>query len=243
MTRIFFLCLALFLFPGGLQAQSLVINRFISSVDGGGGGGGATYLINQGFEGTGYDNSETWTEAAGTPNEDDTTSPSPIVGSQSLRLDGTSVTQRTDSPSYTATADVWVYLRLNPATLPSSGNNDFLAIRNGTTQLLSAQINASGVLRVNVGANSSPTVSTMSAGTSYHVWIHYVAGTGANAVGSVAFSTDGVKPTAGNAFTSMNTGTSTLSANNVRLTAVAANGGVFVMDRVLVDDASIGDNP
>ena len=102
---------------------------------------------------------------------------------------------------------------------------------------------STGTLRVNVGANSLSTVSTISASTTNHVWIHYVAGSGANAVGSVAFSTDGTKPTSGNNYTEITTGTSTLSANNIRLTSAAANGGVFIMDHVLVDDASIGNSP
>jgi hypothetical protein len=206
-----------------------------------GGGGGPTYLLQENFEGTGYELS--WTEAAGTPDEDYATAPAPLAGSHSLRLDGTSVTQRADSPAFATTTDLWVYMLFNPTTLPGSGNNDFFHIRNSTTQVLAAQLNASGTVRVSVGNNSLSTVSTMSAGTTYHVWVHYIAGSGSNAFGSIAFSTDGTKPTSGNPYTEITTGTSTLGGDNLRLTATATNGGIFIMDKVRADDATIGDNP
>lgn len=57
--------------------------------------GGATVpectglLVCQNFEGTGYDNSETWTSGwNGTPDPDNATSPAPLRGSQSLSIAG-----------------------------------------------------------------------------------------------------------------------------------------------------------
>lgn len=204
-------------------------------------GGGASYLIQESFDANEYDLA--WTEAAGSPNGNASASPAPLEGSESLILDGTSVTERLDSPTFTATADVWVYLLLNPTNRPTSGNNDFLTIRASTTQVLAAQMNSSGQVRVSVGNNSTSTSDGMSAGTTYHVWIHYIGNSGGAAFGSIAFSASGTKPTMGAAFTSINTGPTTASADNIRLTSVAANGGVYLYDKIRVDDADIGDSP
>jgi hypothetical protein len=208
---------------------------------------GATYLINQRFEGTGgaptddgYDNSEVWTESLGTPNEDYTTTI--LQGSESLLLDSSGGTsQRADSPNFTATAHVYGYMRIRINAMPSSGSQSIFTVRNGTTALLDAQLNAAGTLRVDIGANSTLTVTAMSTGTTYHLWWEYQAGSGANAVGNIAFSTDGVRPTSGNQFSGRTDGTATLNANNIRLNAVSAE--VLILDQVLIDDVQIGDNP
>lgn len=204
-------------------------------------GGGATYLVKQDFEGTGYDNSETWSEAAGDPNEDYTGTV--LAGSQSLLLDGTSATQRTDSPTFASTADAWVYMLIRVTDLPSSTENFITLISTGPVGLFSADITSGGNLRVSGSVNSATTVSAMSVDTTYHVWIHYVAGSGVNAVCSVAFSTDGVRPTTGNNFTSVSNGSETASLNFVRLRADTGVTFICIQDKIRVDDALIGDNP
>lgn len=206
-------------------------------------GGGATYLINQNFEGAGYDNSETWTEASGTPNEDYTSTV--LAGSQSLLLDSTgAVNQRVDSPAFAAMTDGWAYMLFHPVTLPAAGNNSFFQLRSSTTLLGQVQINSSGALRVNSGAvSSSYTTSTMSAANTYHIWVHYIDGTGANGFLSVGFSTDGTKPTAGNAYQELTTGTHTADCDNIRVLSDATMARQIILDRILVDDASIGNSP
>lgn len=216
----------------------------ISAVDGqtvASGGGGVTYLLQENFEGTGYE--LVWTEAAGTPDEDYVPTPS-IEGTQSLRLNGTSATQRTDSPTFSATTETWFYARFRPEALPSSGVHDSIVLRNGTTAMCTMGVSSTGTLRVTIAGTSANTVGTMTAGTDYHIWIRWVPGTGANAFGSVGFSTDGTRPTSGNNFVqTAASGTGTLGANNVRLTAPTGAAPIFIYDKLRVDDVTIGDNP
>lgn len=204
---------------------------------------GATYLLTENFEGTGYDETITgsWTESSGTPDEDYATSPAPLAGSQSLELNDAGANERIDSPTYAATADIWLYFLVHFNSLPAA-TETVASFRNSTTEMCSMQITSAGLLRVAMtGGNSVTTVSAMSAGTTYHVWIHYTAGSGANAFGSVAFSTDGTKPTSGNAYTQKTDSTATASSDNIRL---RSDGAIqLFMDKVRVDDANIGDNP
>jgi hypothetical protein len=83
----------------------------------------------------------------------------------------------------------------------------------------------------------------MSTGTTYHVWVHYVKGSGSNAQSSVGFSTDGTRPTSGNKFTSYSNGTETADADNVRFMEEGGSNARAIIDKVRVDDATIGDNP
>lgn len=206
-------------------------------------GSAATYLINQNFEGTGYDNSESWTENAGTPDEDYATSPAPLVGSQSCQLNDGGVDETITSPTFTALAEAWFYFVMTPDTLGASMST-YAQFRDASTSFVSAQYDAEGNWRISMsGGNSSATVDGMTADTVYEVLVHYVAGSGANAVGSVEFVPlgGGTFDGAGNNFTQFTSGTATASTDRVRLTSTDA--ASMIVDRVLVDNVAIGNNP
>jgi hypothetical protein len=208
------------------------------------GGAAPTYLLEEGFEGTGYDEilAGSWTESSGTPDEDYATSPAPLVGSQSLELNDGGTNERADSPSFTDTADVWFFCYIHFNSLPA-GTESIISIRNGTTEMLSAQVTSSGTWRLSMtGGNSAATTAAMSAGTTYKVRIRYTAGGGATGFGSFEFATTGgTFDGSGTDYTSKSDSTATLSAQNLRLRSEGAI--QLFMDRVLVDDAEIGSNP
>lgn len=103
---------------------------------------------------------------------------------------------------------------------------------------------STGVVRIfgNVGgsATAATTVSAMSGGTTYHVWWSCDA-TSSPETFTIAFSTDGVRPTSGNNYASAVSDTSS-TQNNILLNPVYTSTDT-IFDRVLVDDVQIGDNP
>lgn len=196
-----------------------------------------TFLINQGFEGTGFDNSETW--SAGSWNSDYTTSPAPLVGSQSAYASEVAGTM--SSPSFTAQAEVWFYFRINFTTNAAANNTSFAEIRAGGTTVFQLKHRTGNKLLVTcAGASTGDTVNTISNGTTYHIWCHYIKGTGANAVASVGFSSDGVRPIIGNGFQTTALGTATGDATLIRFNS--GTGFDFVVDKVRVSSSVIGDN-
>lgn len=204
-----------------------------------GGAAAATYLINQRFEGTGYDNSEAWFETLGTPNEDYITTV--LEGAQSLFLDSSGGTsQRCDSATNALFySHIWGYMRFRVNAYPSSTSSIF-SIRTNGTAFMDAQMDTTGHLRVDIGVNSTLTVLGMSLNTLYHIFWEYQTGTGLNALGSIGFTSDGTIPT-GNNLSSSLVGTSTGQYNNIRLNAVATE--TIIYDQVLIDDVAIGANP
>lgn len=209
---------------------------------------GPSYLINQNFEGAGYDNGETWTENNAAWNEDYTATV--LVGSQSLY--GISTTSaRTDFASFSGQVDVWAYCRFRIVSGGSewpSGSATWSIFRianSSGTSVAQLQLRPSNKFRVNGGTSSSDSVGTLSDDTTYHAWLHYTKGTGSDAVITGGISTDGTKPTSGNYFVSLSNGTSTTDAARIYLVC-DSSGGVgmeVIFDQILVDETTIGDNP
>jgi hypothetical protein len=200
-----------------------------------------TYLVKQDFEGAGYDNSETWTESgAGTIDEDYATSPAPLVGSQSLQLSGAAVINTYTTFAGQSTVDV--YFKLHRV---SGSNHRGMSLRNSSgTAVFYLIIESGGALTARAGtAGGVSTVSTTSTGTTYDVWITWTKGTGANAVASVAFSTNGVRPLSGNAYAQHTTGNAATDAARIMLGSDLSSTFHLVFDKVRVDDVTIGDNP
>jgi hypothetical protein len=202
----------------------------------------ATYLVQQNAEGAGYDNSETWTESGIGIDEDYTGVV--LAGSQSLRINTSAAAGTTTSPAFADQADVWGYFLFHPVSLPAATTVMVNFITTIGNDCLRVRINAAGNLLVRAGGGTEATsVGAMSAGNTYHVWIHYVKGSGANAFASVAFSTDGTRPTSGNNYRESTNGTITSDAQNLRFGQTSSSTFNFVFDKVRVDEAAIGDNP
>lgn len=224
----FFICLGLLIcLPQRAQIFSGPIMRTIS-----GGGGAPTYLFQESFEGTGYENGG-WTEDAGTPNEDATNVAA--YGSQSLRINTSG--QRTHIASaWTAASTSYVFFAIY-FTSTTVGD---LVIRgeNGTTDVWDLERRTDTTLRFHHGT-ASATTGTFANSQWLYIWVHYTAGSGANGTLDAYVSTTTTKP--GSPTVSITTGTSTLGHNGwlVRLDETLD----YNIDRILVDDVAIGSAP
>ncbi len=190
-----------------------------------------TYLLEQDFE-TGAIPSG-WATVSGSPNYNYATSPAPLVGTYSLGIDGTDSTRG----PFASQSDVWVYQIVNWS---SNANAPFvLTLQNASS---------SPVVRVRIGTNKwrlshgttiSDDTGTATAGTTYHLWLHYVAGSGANGVAELYVSTNSTKP--GSPTVSIPNGQATTSAD--RWFSDFAASTVIVYDKVRVAATEIGSNP
>lgn len=230
-------CVALLLVfaPGIVSPQGLVLNAqgFYYAV----GSGGPSYLISQGFEGTGYDNSESWTETTN-PDEDYATAPAPLVGSQSLYFSNT--LQRATSPSFTAQDEIWIYWQAHYLQLPTTTLLTIIGPSVGLDRT------AGGGLRIGGTVNSPTSTDTLATGSLYHFLIHYrrdLDGGGGSAFYSVEFNTSGTFNGSGNDYVEATTGTDAAQATQLRFHGEAGTTVEYIMDKVRCDDVAIGSNP
>ena len=152
---------------------------------------GSSFLLQEGFEGTGYENS--WTESAtGTVDEDHTGTV--ITGSQSLQIN-LAAQNGSAYASFTATNDVYCKFRFRVAST-NGGNQVVATIRDGATVLGTLTLaGASRVLRATASGGSNGTSSdVLPVDTNIYVWFEYLKGTGANAIFRVGWATTDSKP-------------------------------------------------
>lgn len=198
----------------------------------------ATYLVNQGFEGTGYDNGETWTErATPAPNPDYTVTV--LAGSQSF-------VAALNSFSWTSFAgqtvcEYFVLFRMTALPTSTLRQTVYLANAGDTVEPFYHVINPDGTVRVvTSGGTSSPSATALSINTTYKLYGRYVSG----GTCSIGITTGVGRPTVD-------------GSGDVYLTATAASvtvselwlyGGndatlINIHDHVLLDDAVIAANP
>lgn len=200
-------------------------------------------LVNQNFEGTGYDNGETWTgSATGSSIVDPDYSAVVLNDFQSLRLKWATNGVETVT-DITAQDEVYAYFRLRPITIDTSFNFVIFSFNQGATIRGHLSVNTDKTLRVSLNTVAS-TVGAVATNTTYHVWLHYKKGSGANAIMDVGFSTDGTRPTSGNNFAQITNGSNTQQISRI---VCGRNAGVpiqeYIYDKVLVSSSVIGDNP
>jgi len=197
-----------------------------------------TYLINQRFEGTGYDNGETWTTANGSPDPNYTTTV--LEGSQSLFLNLATAASRIRA-DFTNQSEIWCYALFRiVGSAPGGDRGIFAFSANGSGTTVDGVGITSG-LKLKV--YTSATVDSIVAGTTYHLWWHYKKGTGADAVIDCGFSTDGIKPTSGNKFVQVSNAPHTSDAGRVWLGFTSTGNYDVIFDKVLVAATEIGNNP
>lgn len=214
--------------------------------------GGATYLIEEGFEETdmgggagsgtdGYD-SALFVGETGTPNNDYATSPAPLVGTYSGFLDSSgAVAQAMRWDLSAAQSELYIYFKVSDASLPANSTQFVLELTTSAgTRQAGLYFRTDGTIRLIHGTVlGTATVGTMSASTTYHVWVHWKN----DGTGDIGFSTDGTRPTSGNNYQSMASGDGTSTVTRVYLRASELALQTAIVDRLLVSTSAIGDNP
>jgi hypothetical protein len=197
-------------------------------------GGGPTYLVNQNFEGAGYDNGETWNEG-GTPNPNYTGTV--LRGSQSIRL------QSGDSANATFTAqnNAWAFcdFQLDAGSNANAACGLYL---HGSGHDTYMQIDSSGNIYLNAGGSlSSASATQISAATHYYMWLHSPNGGTAELFISITTTRPSVDGS-GNVYLSKAAHSG--SVDTIYLYNAAGTAGAdAIFDHVLVNGSSIGNNP
>lgn len=211
------------------------------------GGVAPSYIINQGFEGTGYDNGEGtapfWYES-GSVDTEFSTAGFGMVGSNCLELDGSSTSSETGYYTFTGVDDVYAWFYFRTTELPTT-ISQVAALQTGFTRNGSLSVLSDGRLTVKaIGGNSAETIGTLSVNTTYQIWLEYEKGTGSDAVSRVFFSTDGTKPASGNNTASSTDGTGTAQSTAAYM-YVDKDGTAqkHYFDEFHVDDVVIGSDP
>lgn len=197
--------------------------------------GGASYLIDEGFEGTGAPSG--WS-STGTVDWDEAT----IVhdGSQSFQVDSTTI-DGYGHDTFTGAADIygefWYYADHIPST-----DAAIFRILNGTTEIGRIRHRAAGTLQVLAtgGTNVATTLST-GEDTWVRIWFHFTQGSGTNATMRVWWATTDTHPGNGDAqyFAQSTNGTSTSQGDAIRLFSdnIGTSNGSRYFDNLTVDDA------
>jgi hypothetical protein len=195
----------------------------------------AGMLVCQNFEGTGYDHSETWTEAGtGTVNEDYTDTI--LRGSQSLYVVRTSSTTTTTT-SFTEQSTVHVAFRVRIPDL--TDDLTFFRILDSSNNVLVRLVMYATGDRVLIshGTSTNSYWYSFSNSTTYYMWITYIAGTGANGTTYLYVSTTGTKPETPS--DTQTDGTATANAAKIALVSDVAS-RIAIFDQVLVSSSTIG---
>lgn len=182
-----------------------------------GSGDACSSCTNETFEGAGFaltgwrvgDNS-----AGVVTNADCTVSPAPLAGSQSLFIQNPDSQAAYISKTIASSANVGFRFMM---VLSNSVVNNIQLITlddNVGGSMASIQIQDSS-LRIVHGTANATTVADLTAGTTYYVWGYRAAGSGANGVGKIAFSTTKTKPTSGDNFATVTTGSTTANVLDV----------------------------
>jgi hypothetical protein len=173
---------------------------------------------------------------SGTPTWGYATSPAPLGGyAASLRCtSATTIAYQT----YAAQNEVWLYVLFN---IPALTNDvSLLALRDsGGTNVATVTVRTTGLLRVNAGGtNGDSSTGLVVAGTTYHLWIRYVKGTGANAIITAYLSTTGTR---GSSVAERTDGTQTNQVAQIRFQGAVSTAPITNKLRLKLTE--IGDNP
>src|SRR6185295_9864083 len=143
-----------------------------------------TYLLTEGFEGTGFENTG-WTKN-GTPNADYTNTV--LHGAQSLNCSGAQFVWR----NFQYAASFNLYFRVRWITWSDYASVIYWDDSSwGTAASLYADDNR---FELSHGGASALGTTTLVANTTYHVWVEWTKGTGSNGTMKLFVSTTGTKP-------------------------------------------------
>jgi uncharacterized protein YcfL len=216
----------------------------------------AGYLVCQNFEGTGYDNSETWTEdtegacTGCVMNEDYTT--------VHLRGDQSMLMTSGDAPSWSVTdfaaqSGVYGFVRLRVTNMPDIDNSDIVTVLSdysggAPTTVIAANIYANGNVRLShLNADTElltycdTGAGTIAINTTYYVWWYGAKGTGSNGVAWVKFATTNEEPVS--PACSVTDGKGIGNIIHAQVSTRHDSAYSFVTDQYLIKTSAIGSVP
>jgi hypothetical protein len=196
------------------------------------------FMFCQNFEGTGYDNSETWTEA-GTVDADDT-SPA-LRGKQSCSLADSSSIRHDTGGTYT---ELYSFARYQFADATPTSNTVIYKQTDGSADfgLLSLQA-STGKLICYHGTQFNIASTGLSDATTYYIWIHFKASTGAGdgiMTATVSTTRNPAEATAALGCSVTNGNDADTNIDTVTFINSVAGGAGVSVDQILVKTSSIG---
>jgi hypothetical protein len=202
-----------------------------------------SYIINQSFEGVGFENpgTESWTAVNGVPIEDPDDTFFHTAGSQCLNLKGATA----ECHGYwlggtTNKTETFAFCSFTVSV--TNANNAFMFMRSNTTEQGFVRVAATALVQIfdETGTAVGTTTDAVAPNTTYYVWAHWDT---LNGLGDVEFSTTPVKLGTGTKFASF-TGGGTVSKkmNNIAFECGVASASNHV-DQAKVDISVIRSNP
>ena len=198
----------------------------------------STYEIEENFDGTGYQLTG-WTETDN-PDEDYTTSPAPLEGTESIYIIETGANSGI-THSVDASQTKSVRFLFNPQTTNSDGYIFTFRRANGNDLCSVVMESSTNAVRVRNRQNisSSDTVGTMADGTTYAIWVDITAGDLCSVAFEEIIGGHATKPTSGANYTSVAI-TDTDDITNIKLLSSHAN-MAFIADDIKAASSPIGD--
>jgi hypothetical protein len=195
------------------------------------------FMFCQNFEGTGYDNSETWKEA-GTVDEDYTTIH--LRGSQSCSLANSSSIRHDTGGTYT---EIYAFARYQFADATPTVETDIYKNTDGAADFGALSLNTAGKLRCRHGTATNTAASALSDATTYYIWIHFKASTGADdgiMTATVSTTRNIAEATAALGCSVENGDDADTNIDTVFFGNTTAGGAGVIIDQVLVKTSAIG---
>jgi hypothetical protein len=188
-----------------------------------------TYLFTEAFEGTGFENTG-WIKH-GTPNPDYTTVV--LQGAQSLNCVGAQYCER----PFVYANSFYLYFQ---ARWNTWGNyNNIIYWDDSNYNIVIGLYADNAKAEIKHGSVGVFGTTALTANTTYHFWVEWTKGTGANGTLKLFVSTTGVKPA--NPEANITTGNGAAPAR--MYLGPTGSGPNAIFDRLLVDDVPIGSNP
>jgi hypothetical protein len=165
----------------------------------------------------------------------------PLAGSYSLAISGFGGDTAT-TKNFTASADTWVYFRFRINSL-SATQRICTFFNSASSQTANCYVLSTGAVRILAGPSGSTVQSgadTLSAATTYHIWLHYRPGPGGIGATMEAYrSTDGLR---GSPVVQTTSGTGFEAATSLSFGPVSS-GPTLIWDEIRVSSSPIGNNP
>ena len=191
----------------------------------------------QNAEGAGYDNSETWTEDHQTVDEDNTSDPG--RGSQDISITYNSGTARVFH-SFTGVSERKGHFLFKISDATPASIQDIYITDDGSTTQLRIRIYTDGSIGISDGTSTSYTTDVMSDATWYHIWWHYIKGSGSDAFLSAEFTakTTYAPVGSGNKYVEITNGVSNQDISREQF--LESHGSTIQLDQILGKNTTIG---